>query len=220
MFSCGCFQQTEKGFLWENFSILGKEKSHTGQDLVSTERVRVLIFVFQLNWRILWDHFGTYYFHLSVITICLTYSLCIFSSSVIVLMPKRRTALIRVLIFSTFSADFIVNDGQVVRHLPHPFILLKKSSATQTHGLLIMVFSSYTSRNKLNVSVVVFSSFTRNFMLTRCPVFYKKNYCRAIRQRSGTWFGTLLEEGSTVANLYLLWWSTVKVRNCARSLVM
>jgi len=47
-----------------------------------------------------------------------------------------------------------------------------------------------------------------------------KNYYWIQCQHNRAWFGTQLGEGSVVTNIYLLWWSMVKVRNCALSLII
>jgi len=176
------------------------------------EHVLALIFVFQLRTGVF---FGTILAHtflifIFVVKICLIISLPIFISSAIILMLEHLYVLKASLSFPHFYQFSSLLDGHIIHQLPHPLFLLKTSCAIQTWAL-DKVFSPYTSHNKLNVSMAVLFSFTRNFMLTCCSVFCQawlqhiiKNHCWTLHQHNWAWFSTQLGEGSAVTNIYLL----------------
>jgi len=154
---------TENGFLWANFSILGKEKSHTGQDLVSTERVRALVFVL---WLKSGGFFGTILAHTFFTLKCLTVSLSI--SSAIVLIPKRRSLLSVILTSSTFSSVLIVANWPS----------LASSYASSLSSEKVLCHSNTGAFDKSHITNWMFqcqfpSVPQKNFMLTSCLVFIK-----------------------------------------------
>jgi hypothetical protein len=93
-----------------SISILGIRKSHTVQDLVSTERVRAFVFLLWLKTGgfevTILEH--TCFAFEFVVKICLPVPLSTFKSSAIILMPERRSVLTRLLAFSAYSSLFIV----------------------------------------------------------------------------------------------------------------
>jgi hypothetical protein len=90
------------------------------------------------NWWILWNHYGTHILMFKfVVKINLALSLSILNSSAIILMPKRRSVLTRVLTFSTLPSFSSLPGGQVVRYLPRSLFVLQTSCAVQTHEFSI-----------------------------------------------------------------------------------
>ena len=96
------FNWLKMGSSWQASKFCG-EKSHTTQDLVSTELVQAAIFVFQLKSHMPSLRFFGIIFqfvvkmcltvHWSIFKMCLTVSLSIFGSSAITVMPKWWLAL-------------------------------------------------------------------------------------------------------------------------------
>jgi hypothetical protein len=111
--------------------------------------------------RILWDHFWRTHFSCSDLLFNMPHNsfVCI----QLLLMPKWRPVLTRLLTFSTFSSV----------HLPHRVFLLKTACAIQTHELFVSCcLHTPHIRNKLNVSGAVIFSFPMHVVSTH-PVSYQ-----------------------------------------------
>jgi len=111
-------------FTWLKIVPLSKLFNSGGEShmarLVSMEHVQALVFVFWL--KTVW-FFGTvlaytFFMFIFVGKICLTISLPIFNSSIVILICSHKS----------------------LHHLPHRLFLLKTSCAIQTHELLIRCF--------------------------------------------------------------------------------
>jgi len=104
------------------------------------------------NWWILWDHFGTLF-------LCSNLSHHFFvifhSSTIILIYSHKKPNLFHIFISFCYQTARL-------------FVIFHNLSWHKIHELL--VFSSYTSWNKLNVSVEVLFNLTRNMT---CEIFYQ-----------------------------------------------
>jgi len=147
--------------LWEN-------KSHTGQDLVNKKRVLAFLPTSNFNSDSLGPFWHTLFSCSNFLLKFVSPFLCPYSTPPLLLwcpnddlFPQKSSP------FPHFYQFSSLPDGQVVRHLPDPLILLKTSCHSDTRAL-DKVFSPHASRNKMNV--LMFFSFARNLMLTRCSI--------------------------------------------------
>ena len=146
------------------------EKSHTSQDLVSTEHVQAVVFVFQLNYRRSSVRFFAIMFKFVVKT-CLTVSLSIFNSSATNLMPKWWLALTRTSPSQhSHQCSLLLDRSFVIFHILPSFWT---PLAGFKHKTLDRVSSPYASHNKLNLLLVVFFNSISNLMSAYSSFFYQ-----------------------------------------------